>query len=121
MSSLYERLGAAPAIEAAVENFYRQVLTDERISSFFDDVDMERQSAKQKAFLTMVTGGPNAYSGLDMRHAHQPLVNRGLNDEHFDAVVEILGTTLRDLGANDADIAEVAAIANSVRDDVLCR
>ena len=38
--------------------FYRKVLADERISRFFDDVDMERQAAKQKAFLTMVTSGP---------------------------------------------------------------
>ena len=65
--SLYEQIGGEPAMAAAVELFYRKVLSDDRISHFFEDVDMERQSAKQKAFLTMVCGGPSAYSGQDMR------------------------------------------------------
>lgn len=121
MSSLFERLGGAPAIEAAVDIFYRKVLSDERIAHFFDDVDMDRQAAKQKAFLTMVMGGPVAYSGLDMRTGHAKLVDRGLNDSHVDAVIELLAATLAELGAAQADIAEVGAIANSVRDDVLGR
>lgn len=121
MTSLYDRLGGAPAMEAAVDIFYRKVLSDERISHFFEDVDMERQAAKQKAFLTMVTGGPANYTGADMRKGHAHLVAQGLNDSHFDAVVELLAGTLTELGANAADIAEVGALANSVRDDVLNR
>ena len=121
MSSLYERLGGAAAVNAAVDIFYRKVLGDDRIAHFFDTVDMERQAAKQKAFLTMVFGGPANYSGKDMREGHRHLVKRGLNDTHFDAVVENLGATLKELGVPDSDIAEVAAIANSVRNDVLDR
>ncbi len=121
MTSLYDRLGGAPAMDAAVDIFYRKVLSDERISHFFEDVDMERQAAKQKAFLTMVTGGPANYTGADMRKGHAHLVAQGLNDGHFDAVVELLAGTLTELGANAADIAEVGALANSVRDDVLNR
>ncbi len=121
MSSLYETLGGQPAVEQAVESFYRKVLTDDRISRFFDDADMDRQIAKQKAFLTMVFGGPASYSGLDMRQGHQHLVARGLNDSHVDAVIELLGETLREMGADQAAITKVAAIAESVRDDVLNR
>ena len=121
MSNLYERLGGAAAVNAAVDIFYRKVLGDDRIADFFDSVDMERQAAKQKAFLTMVFGGPANYSGKDMREGHRHLVKRGLNDTHFDAVIENLGATLKELGVPDADIAEVAAIANSVRNDVLDR
>ncbi len=121
MSTLYERLGGAPAMEAAVDIFYRKVLSDDRISRFFEDVDMDRQAAKQKAFLTMVTGGPANYTGADMRRGHAHLVAQGLNDSHFDAVVELLAGTLVELGADAKDIAEVGALANSVRDDVLNR
>jgi len=120
-NTLFERLGGAAAVEAAVDIFYRKVLTDERISHFFDDVDMERQAAKQKAFLTMAFGGSSNYSGLDMRNGHAHLVKNGLNDTHVDAVIENLGNTLHELGVADNLIAEVAAIANSVRDDVLGR
>ncbi len=121
MSTLYERLGGAPALDAAVDIFYRKVLSDDRISRFFDDVDMDRQAAKQKAFLTMVTGGPAHYTGQDMRAGHAHLVAKGLNDGHVDAVIENLAATLKELGVPDADIAEVGTIANSVRDDVLSR
>lgn len=121
MPSLYEQLGGEPAVSAAVEVFYRKMLTDERVARFFDSVDMDGQMAKQKGFLTMVLGGPNRYTGKDMRAGHKHLVAKGLNDQHVDVVIEHLGATLAELGATPAQIAQVAAIANSVRDDVLDR
>src|SRR3954468_20315751 len=119
--SLYEQLGGEAAVDAAVDVFYRKVLSDDRVSSFFDDVDMDTQIAKQKAFLTMVFGGPVAYSGKDMRAGHAHLVARGLNDSHVDAVIELLGESLREVGAPEPLIAKVAAIAESARADVLNR
>ncbi len=116
--SLYEKLGGAAAVDAAVDIFYRKVLVDDRISHFFDSVDMEAQAAKQKAFLTMVFGGPNSYTGKDMREAHKHM---DLNETHFDAVVENLAATLTELGVGEAEINEIAGIANSVKDDVLNR
>jgi hemoglobin len=121
MSSLYERLGGEKAVDAAVDIFYRKVLADGRIARFFDTVDMERQAAKQKAFLTMVFGGPANYTGKDMREGHKHLVAKGLNDSHVDAVLENLATTLRQLGVAEKDVQEVKTLANSVRDDVLNR
>ena len=117
--ALFDRLGGEAAVNAAVDIFYRKVLADDRISDFFDGVDMEKQAAKQKAFLTMAFGGPNNYSGEDMRKGHAHLVARGLNDSHFDAVVENLGGTLSELGVSDDLIGEVAAIAETTRNDVL--
>jgi hemoglobin len=119
--TLYERLGGQDAVNAAVDIFYRKVLADDRVNYFFDGVDMEKQINKQKGFLTMVFGGPNNYSGKNMREGHRHLVKRGLDDSHVDAIIELLGGTLKELGVADADITEVAAIANSVRDDVLDR
>lgn len=121
MSSLYEKIGGEAAVNAAVDNFYRRVLKDKRISRFFDNVDMAKQAAKQKAFLTMVMGGPNNYTGLDMRKGHAHLVARGLNDSHFDAVVEDLGATLKELNVPAELIAQVAALAETTRNDVLGR
>lgn len=117
--SLYEQLGGDGAVNAAVDIFYRKVLKDERINRFFSGVDMERQAGKQKAFLTMAFGGPNNYTGLDMRRGHAHLVAQGLNDSHFDAVVENLASTLKELGVSDALIAQVAAVAETTRNDVL--
>jgi hemoglobin len=118
MSSLYERIGSEAAVDTAVDIFYDKVLADDRISSFFENLDMIAQARKQKAFLTMAFGGPHNYTGKDMRNGHAHL---GLTDEHFDAVVENLAATLTELGVGDSDIQEVATIAESVRDDVLNR
>ncbi len=69
----------------------------------------------------MAFGGPNNYSGADMRKAHKHLVGNGLNDMHVDAVIENLNSTLRELGVPEKEVAEVAALADSVRNDVLNR
>lgn len=116
--SIYEKLGGAPAMDAAVDIFYRKVLLDDRISHFFDSTDMELQHAKQVAFLTMAFGGPNSYTGKDMREAHKHM---NLTEEHFDAVVGHLADTLKELGVSDEDINQVAGVAMSVKDDVLNR
>lgn len=120
-ASLFEQLGGTAAVDAAVDIFYRKVLGDDRINRFFEGVDMEKQAAKQKAFLTMAFGGPHNYTGQDMRKGHAHLVKQGLNDGHFDAVVENLGATLKELGVAGNLIGEVAAIAESTRNDVLGR
>jgi hemoglobin len=48
-------------------------------------------------------------------------VKKGLNDSHFDAVMENLGATLKELNVPDELIAKAAAIAESTRNDVLGR
>ena len=122
MTTLYEKLGGEAAVNAAVDIFYRKVLADDRINHFFEGIDMEKQAAKQKAFLTFAFGGPNNYTGHDMRKAHERLVKeKGLSDEHFDAVMENLGATLQELNVPAELIQEAAAIAESTRNDVLGR
>ncbi|MCQ8105152.1 group 1 truncated hemoglobin [Methylomonas sp. SURF-2] len=121
-TSLYEQLGGEAAVNAAVDIFYRKVLSDHRINRFFDNTDIEKQAAKQKSFLTMAFGGPNNYNGADMRQAHAHLVKKlGLDDSHFDAVMEHLTSTLVELSVPQNLIDQVAAIAESTRNDVLNR
>ncbi|WP_045227090.1 group I truncated hemoglobin [Methyloterricola oryzae] len=119
--SLYAKLGGEAAVDAAVDIFYRKVLSDNRINRFFEGVDMDKQAAKQKSFLTMAFGGPHNYTGMDMRRGHAHLVKQGLNDSHFDAVMENLAATMKELNVPDDLIAQAAAIAESTRNDVLGR
>ena len=72
-ASIYERLGGQPAIDAAVELFYKKVLADKKVNHFFEDVNMNRQKNKQKQFLAAAFGGPNPWKGKDMRSAHKHL------------------------------------------------
>ncbi len=54
-----------------------------------------------------------------MRNGHAALVKMGLDDSHFDAVVENLAATLTELGVSAELIGQVAAIAETTRADVL--
>lgn len=116
MSNVYEKIGGAAAVDAAVDIFYRRVLSDDSISSFFDTVDMDRQIAKQKAFLTMAFGGPNSYTGKDMREAHKGM---NITEAQFGAVAGHLAGTLEELDVPQNLIDEVMTIAGSTHDDVL--
>ena len=120
MSSLFERLGGAGAVDAAVDIFYRKILSDDKVKDFFTNIDMSQQINKQKAFLTFAFGGPNGYTGKDLRSAHKPLVdNQGLNEEHFGIIAQHLQATLNELNVPQDLINEVMAIAGSTKDDVL--
>jgi hemoglobin len=111
VTTLFEKLGGKGAVDLAVERFYERVLDDERIRHFFENVDLNKQRGHQKAFLTYAFGGAPQYDGGTMREAHKHLVEgMGLNGEHFDAVVENLMETLKELGISDELIEEVAAV-----------
>lgn len=119
--SLFDKLGGAAAVTPAVNIFYAKVLKDDRIKHFFEGIDMHRQIIKQIEFLSMALGGPNKYSGADLQRAHTHLVHKGLNDTHFDAVLEHLGATLTELNVPGELIAQAAAIVESTRAAVLSK
>lgn len=116
MATLFERLGGKAAVNAAVDIFYQKVMADPRINHFFTTVDMPRQIAKQKVFLTYAFGGAPNYSGKSMREAHKHLP---LKEEHFNAVAGHLQATLQELNVPQDLQKEVMAIAASTHDDVL--
>ncbi|MCQ8180663.1 group 1 truncated hemoglobin [Methylomonas sp. SURF-1] len=117
--SLYERIGGEAAVNAAVDLFYGKVLDDYRINRFFEKTDMPKQVEHLKAFMTVAFGGPNNYTGRSLRDGHARLVKMGLNDSHYDAVMEHLGATMNELNVPQELIAEAAALVESVRGEVL--
>ncbi|HEY9703857.1 MAG TPA: group 1 truncated hemoglobin [Allocoleopsis sp.] len=122
MDTVFDKLGGSAAVELAVDKFYDRVLSDERIKHFFEGVDMVQQKAHQRAFLTYAFGGTSRYDGRQMRQAHKRLVEEmGMNSNHFDAVVENLVKTLKEIGVSEELIKEVTAIAGATehKKDVL--
>lgn len=64
----------------------------------------------------MAFGGPANYKGKNMTDAHRGM---NLTNVHFDAIVEHLGATLLELGVSAALVGEVAAVAETTRNDML--
>jgi hemoglobin len=72
--------------------------------------------------MTRAFGGPAEHAGRDLRTAHAQLVReKGLGDQHFDAVAEHLVSTLRELGVAENLIEEALAVVASTRNEVLNR
>jgi hemoglobin len=119
-TSVYDLLGGdRQAMRSVTSSFYQRVLADDMLAPYFADVDMDRQSLMLAEFLALAFGGPHAYTGRDLRTAHADLP--GLTDAHFDRIVAYLADALRHYGVADGDVATVAAVAETVRADVLNR
>jgi hemoglobin len=116
--SIYEELGQEHGIRTAVDDFYRRVLADPALKSYFDGADMSRLRAHQAKLLVQVTGGPVGYDGRDLATAHQSL---DIAPEDFDRVVGHLASTLTDLGVAQGTIAQVGAALSAHRDDIVSR
>ena len=100
-------------------SLYQRVIADELLAPYFAGVDMDRQAVMLAEFLALAFGGPHAYTGSDLRTAHARLP--GLTDAHFDRIFSHLGSSLREFGIDDGDVATAVAVAETVRTDVLNR
>ena len=90
--SLYTRLGGNAAISAVIADFVdKQVVPDTRINSFFANTDLTRLKKLLTEFTDNATGGPEAYTGRDMKTTHAGLK---ITVADFNALVEDLSKSL---------------------------
>jgi hemoglobin len=106
---------------ATVERFHEKVLADPVTSLFFVGLDLVALARKHTAFMSRAFDGPSELAGRDLREAHNELVDRGLGDLHFDAVILHLDASLRELGVEPSLIGEVVAHLSKMRPQVLNR
>ena len=114
--SLFDRLGGSTAVDVAVDSFYDKVLADPLVYNFFQNIDMKKQRDHQKKFLTFAFGGPQNYTGRNLREVHSKLK---LKEVHFKAIVNHLLDTLKELGVDDESIKEVDIVVQKVKKDIL--
>lgn len=121
MTNLYTEIGGEPAVNAAVDIFYNKVSQEQSLDPFFNDVDMDAQRGKMKKFLTLLMSGKATKSPDYMRNSHSHLVERGMNDNHFDTVGKLLNETLDELNVPGNFIDQILGAVESLRDPVLNR
>lgn len=114
--SIYESIGGAGSVQAAVDDFYSRLLADPQLAAFFTGVDLQHLKAHQRAFLTAALGGSQIYQGRDMAAAHAGLE---ISDDDFDAVVTHLVATLTGLGVPDETIGEIGGLLAPLRADIV--
>ncbi len=122
--SLYENLGGDDAVSAVVDEFYVQLLMDNRVKHFFDGYDIARLKSHQKGFLKAAFGGIKLDQKVLERLsiAHKPLVEKyKLDDSHFNATAEILVNVLKGFSVAQQYIDQVVEIVEGTRKYVLCK
>ena len=115
-SSVYEQIGGQPALQAAVDEFYRRVLADPSLAPYFTHTDLDRLKAHQRAFLAAAFGGPQLFHGRGLHDAHAHLA---ITDAAFDRIVATLIQSLGDLGAPAHAVGAIAERLETVRGDIV--
>lgn len=113
--TLYERLGGESAINALVVSFYVRVMKDPELAPFFRNTSIEKLHAMQREFFAMALGGPIAYSGRPLAHAHH---GKGITIQHFARFVGHLVETLAELEISNADADEVIDRINGYANEI---
>jgi hemoglobin len=116
--SIYDAIGGAPAIHAAVDLFYEKVWSDPDLVPYFEGVDQTGLKRHQRAFLSAALGGPRTDAGRGISTAHHGL---GITNDAFDRVVEKLADTLQELGVRSELIDRIAGTLAPLRSDVVER
>ncbi|WP_410875774.1 group I truncated hemoglobin [Nocardia sp. A7] len=116
---LYEQIGGHAALETVVEDLYRRVLADERLSPFFAGTNLTRMKGRQVEFFTALLGGPVPYVGPSLRTVHQ---GRGITVGHFNLVAGHLTEALVAAGL-DRELTDqvIGAVAPSAADIATAR
>ena len=122
-ATLYTRLGGSVAIASVVDGFVANVAGDARINKFFtrvasDTAAMRQFKQKLVDQICQGTGGPCAYTGLDMKTAH---ANMGLTNADFDALVEDLVKALDTAGVQQKEKDELLGILGPMRTDIVSK
>jgi two-component system chemotaxis sensor kinase CheA len=115
-ASIFDRLGGKDPITAAVDLFYKKVLADPSLNSFFANTSMDWLKKQQILFMAQAFGGPAEYKGQGMKEAHSAMA---ITAKHFDQVATHLVTTLEELKVPKDLIDEMLAVVAPLASEIV--
>ena len=120
--TLYERLGGVFAIATVVDDFIDRVMDDPRLNAN-PKVNEAHHKVAPAGFKYLVTeqvchaaGGPQRYTGRNMRDSHAHLA---ITELEWQAFMEDLKHTLDKFHVPRAEQAELVAIVQSTKQDIV--
>ena len=120
--SLYERLGGIYPISAVVDDFIDRIMRDPRLNAN-PHVDEAHHKVTITGFKYLVTeqlgeasGGPQRYTGRNMRDTHAQLQITG---PEWAAFMDDLDQTLNQFQVPPREQQEIVAIIESTRGDIV--
>jgi hemoglobin len=120
--SLYDRLGGVYSIAAVVDDLIDRIMMDPRLNAN-PLVNEAHHRVTPPGFKYLVTemvcsaaGGPQKYTGRSMAESHSHLK---ITAKEWDAFVDDVWLTLDKFGVPAQEQAELRAIVNSTRSDIV--
>ena len=120
--SLYERLGGVYAIAAVVDDFIDRIMDDPRLNAN-PLVDEAHHRVSKAGFKYLVTeqvcwaaGGPQKYTGRNMRDSHEHLK---ITAGEWEAFLDDLRQTLAKFKVPAQEQSELFAIVASTKGDIV--
>ena len=120
--SLYDRLGGVYSIATVVDDFIDRIMKDPKLNAnpLVDEAHHRVPSAGFKYLVTEMVcwaaGGPQKYTGKSMADAHSRLKITG---REWEAFMDDLQQTLDKFAVPAEEQAELKAIVNSTRSDIV--
>lgn len=120
--SLYERLGGVWSIAVVVDDFVDRLMADPRLNKN-PKVDEAHHRVPPAGFKYLVTemvcwatGGPQRYTGRSMPDSHAHL---DITEDEWQSFLDDLRTTLDKFAVPAAERAELLAIVESTKQDIV--
>jgi hemoglobin len=120
--TLYERLGGVYAIAAVVDDFIDRIMDDPRLNAN-PKVNEAHHRVSRAGFKYLVTeqvcqatGGPQRYTGRSMYDSHAHL---DITEHEWQVFLDDFRRTLDKFGVPDAERAELFAIVESTKRDIV--
>jgi hemoglobin len=121
-ASLYERLGGVYSIATVVDDFIDRVMADPRLNAnpLVDEAHHRVPPAGFKYLVTEMVcwaaGGPQKYTGKSMVDSH---VHLKITGKEWEAFMDDFQQTLDKFNVPAKEQAELKAIVNSTRSDIV--
>jgi hemoglobin len=115
--SLYERLGGARGISAIVEDVVARHLANPLVQTRFRNVeDLDHLKKMAVEFFAAGAGGPEKYTGKDMRAAHKGM---NISEQEYLAVMDDIMEALDKHAIDEATKKDVLAILYSLKGEII--
>ena len=120
--SLYDRLGGVYSIATVVDDFINRIMIDPRLNSnpLVDEAHHRVPPAGFKYLVTEMVcwaaGGPQKYTGKSMEETHR---NLKITSKEWEAFLDDFQQTLDKFKVPSAEQAELKAIVDSTRSDIV--
>lgn len=113
---LYKAFGEKPGLVALMDDFMIRLLADPRTGPHFKPSNQQRVKEQLVDQLCMLSGGPCAYKGADMKSSH---ANLDIKKSDFHALVEVLQASMDAKGIPFRKQGEMLALLAPMNRDII--